>query len=90
LQARTVAALGASLGLATSQIHAFIAREEAEAVCLAIGRAAFRPDSRWLATVCGISVDRVNVALQALLGLGRLRMVATNAWIVDGSRSQPR
>jgi len=34
----------------------------------------FRPDSRWIARVLGITVDEVNVALQRLLRLGLLRM----------------
>ncbi|MGC4051744.1 MAG: TIGR02147 family protein [Paludibaculum sp.] len=40
----------------------------------------FRPDSRWIARVLGISVDEVNIALQRLLRLGLLRMEPTG-WI---------
>jgi uncharacterized protein (TIGR02147 family) len=41
----------------------------------------FRPDSRWLARVLGISVDEVNVALQRLMSLGLLEMAAPDRWI---------
>ena len=41
----------------------------------------FKPDSRWLARVLGISVDEVNVALQRLLRLGLLEMVSQDRWI---------
>lgn len=41
---------------------------------------AFRPDSRWIARVLGISVDEVNIAVQRLLRLGLLRM-EPGAWI---------
>jgi hypothetical protein len=40
----------------------------------------FRPDSRWVARVLGLSVDVVNVALQRLLRLGLLTMDAPDRW----------
>jgi uncharacterized protein (TIGR02147 family) len=40
----------------------------------------FRPDSRWVARVLGLSVDEVNVALQRLLRLGLLTMDAPDCW----------
>jgi uncharacterized protein (TIGR02147 family) len=40
----------------------------------------FRPDSRWVARVLGLSVDEVNVALQRLLRLGLLTMDAPDVW----------
>ncbi len=40
----------------------------------------FRPDSRWIARVLGLSVDEVNVALQRLLRLGLLTMDAPDRW----------
>lgn len=82
IQARTIAGLGSSLGLTAAEIRACIAREDAEAVCHAVGRATFRPDCRWIAAVCGLSIDRVNMALHALIHGGRLRMVAADRWIV--------
>jgi transcriptional regulator with XRE-family HTH domain len=41
----------------------------------------FRPDSRWLARVLGLSVDEVNIALQRLLRLGLLSMDAADRWV---------
>jgi uncharacterized protein (TIGR02147 family) len=40
----------------------------------------FRPDSRWVARVLGLSVDEVNVALQRLLRLGLLTMDGPDCW----------
>jgi transcriptional regulator with XRE-family HTH domain len=40
----------------------------------------FRPDSRWIARVLGLSVDEVNVALQRLLRLGLLTMDEPDHW----------
>jgi transcriptional regulator with XRE-family HTH domain len=41
----------------------------------------FRPDSRWIAHVLGISVDEVNVALQRLIRLDLLDMETTTRWV---------
>jgi transcriptional regulator with XRE-family HTH domain len=41
----------------------------------------FRPDSRWIARVLGISVDEVNVALQRLIRLDLLDMETTARWV---------
>jgi uncharacterized protein (TIGR02147 family) len=41
----------------------------------------FRPDSRWVARVLGISVDEVNIAVQRLLRLGFLEMQAPDRWV---------
>ncbi len=41
----------------------------------------FKPDSRWLARVLGISVDEVNIALQRLIRLGLLEMADRDRWI---------
>ena len=35
-----------------------------------------------IAAVCGLSIDRVNIALHALIHGGRLRMVAADRWVV--------
>jgi uncharacterized protein (TIGR02147 family) len=40
----------------------------------------FRPDSRWVARVLGLSVDEVNVALQRLLRLNLLTMDSPDRW----------
>jgi transcriptional regulator with XRE-family HTH domain len=41
----------------------------------------FRPDSRWIARILGITVDEVNVAIQRLLRLGLLEMSRKDRWI---------
>lgn len=68
------------LRMTQAQVAEYLAREEAAAVVEAIGRRAFRPDSRWLASVTGVSVDRVNIVLQKLLRVGALRMGSTERW----------
>jgi plasmid maintenance system antidote protein VapI len=82
LQARTIWTLGPRIGLSSPQLQSFVSNEDMAAVAMAIARPAFHPDSRWLASVAGISVDRVNVALQALLRCGRLRMLSASQWKV--------
>ncbi|MEO8682556.1 MAG: helix-turn-helix domain-containing protein [Vicinamibacterales bacterium] len=80
---RTIGALGPRLGLTPSQMTKMVAAEDAVALTAAIRRAAFRPDSRWLASVSGMSVDRVNIALQRLLRSGRLQMRSANQWVLN-------
>jgi transcriptional regulator with XRE-family HTH domain len=80
--ARAVRATGKALGLSPVDIARLIAAEETEAVIGAIGRPAFRADSRHLAMAAGIPLDDVNIALHRLLRDGRLRMVAPTTWIV--------
>ncbi len=82
---RTIRTLGPRLGLSPGEIAAMVAREDAAAVVSGIARSAFRPDSRWLASVAGIPVDRVNIALEALLRTGRLRMPSASQWLVTQS-----
>jgi hypothetical protein len=53
---------------------------------LAIDRSTFRPDSRWLASMAGISVDRVNISLQTLLRCGHLRMLSRDQWVMEGRK----
>ncbi|MEA2491966.1 MAG: hypothetical protein QOH21_3758, partial [Acidobacteriota bacterium] len=60
---RTVREVGLRLGLTAAQIEVIAAREDEAAVLVAVGRAGFRPSSRWLAMMAGISIDRVNIAL---------------------------
>ena len=62
-----------------------IGAEDAAAILHAVSTPSFRPDSRWLASVCGISIDRINIALQELLRTGRLRMPSANQWLVTNS-----
>ncbi len=82
VSAQTIGRVGARIGLSRTQPAAFAAREDVVAVALAISRASFRPDSRWLASAAGISIDRVNVAIQALLRCGQLRMLSRRRWVI--------
>ena len=82
MSAQTVGAVGPRIGLSRGETAAFAAREDVAAVALAIHRATFRPDSRWLASVAGISVDRVNISLQTLLRCGQLRMLSRRQWVI--------
>jgi len=41
----------------------------------------FKPDSRWIARVLGITTDEVNVALNRLIRLGLLSMEAPDRWV---------
>ncbi len=43
--------------------------------------ASFRPDSRWIARVLGVSTDEVNIALSRLARLGMLTMEAPDRWV---------
>lgn len=86
MSAHTVIAVGARIGLSSSEIAAYTAREDVVAVALAIDRSSFRPDSRWLASASGISVDRVNMSLQTLLHSGHLRMLSRHQWVVAEER----
>jgi hypothetical protein len=81
LQTRTIQTLGPRLGFSSCEIQAFVSDEDEAAVIAAIDRPSFRPSSRWLASVSGISVDRVNVALQSLLRRGRLQMASATRWL---------
>lgn len=55
----------------------------------------FRPDSRWIGEMLGISADEVNIALQRLLRLGLLEMTDAAHWRelsrdgVDENASRP-
>lgn len=82
MSAHTVDAVGMRIGFSTTETAAFAAREDVVAVALAIDRSSFRPDSRWLASVAGISVDRVNMSLQTLLRCGHLRMPSPRLWVI--------
>jgi hypothetical protein len=82
--AQTISTVGPRIGLSSRQTAAFAAREDVVAIALAINRPTFRPDTRWLAAVAGISVDRVNISLQTLLRRGHLRMLSRRQWVITG------
>lgn len=80
IPSHTIHEIARQLGMSRAQINEFVIREDEAAVLQAIARPSFRPDCRWLATITGISVDRVNIALHTLLRAGALRMRAINQW----------
>jgi uncharacterized protein (TIGR02147 family) len=41
----------------------------------------FRPDTRWIARVLGVTTDEISVALQRLIRIGMLEMRAADRWI---------
>jgi plasmid maintenance system antidote protein VapI len=77
---KQIRVLGARLGLDGAEVLACCQAETDATVRAAIGRRAFRHDSRWIATRTGIPVDEVNAALHRLLRSGALRMLAPADW----------
>lgn len=86
IQARTIQTLARPMRWSDSQVMAMIAAEDAAAIVHAVSKPAFRPDARWLASVSGIPLDRINIALQALLRTNCLSMPAANRWVVTHPR----
>lgn len=86
VQSHTIAAIGKRLGLSSVDLQEWVVREDIAAVTKAIRRPSFQPNSRWLASAASISIDRVNVALQALLCSGELRMLTPSQWMLIGSK----
>jgi transcriptional regulator with XRE-family HTH domain len=79
----TIRTIGPRLGLSSEEIESLVAIEDAEFVIEGIRRPSFRPDSRWLATRSGISIDRVNIALHRLIYQRQLRMESRDRWTVS-------
>lgn len=85
LQSRTILTLAPRLGVPAPQIVRMLAAEDAAAVMHGVTRPSFRPDCRWLASVTGLPVDRINIALHTLIRDRRLRMVSAHEWSVTQS-----
>jgi plasmid maintenance system antidote protein VapI len=83
----TVTVLAARLGIASTALPWLVQAEDAARIVEAIRRETFRPDTRWIASVSNISIDRVNVALQRLLRERRLRMRSRTEWVVTGEEA---
>lgn len=81
--AATLAAVATRLGL---QMDLIKLSESDSAVLTSVKRDGFRPDSRWIAMVTGLSVDTVNEALHRLLRTGKLKMESATTWNADFSR----
>lgn len=54
----------------------------ADAILGVIGRVDFRPDTRWISRMIGVSVDEVVATLPDLLRTNQLAMVARRRWVV--------
>jgi hypothetical protein len=81
LTARKIRTLGPRLGLHAGVLDEHCANEHEAAVLDAIARPGFRADSRWIATVSGVPLDDVNIALQRLLRKGVLVMRSRSQWM---------
>jgi plasmid maintenance system antidote protein VapI len=80
LQETTMQRIAERLSLTAEAANAALQSEREAALMRAIQRRGFRPDSRWLAAISGLSIDRVNIALHALLHTGRLTMKNEKQW----------
>ena len=83
-ETQTILSIGARLGLTDEDLRACRSAEHVAAVSHAITRDDFHADSRWLSVVTGVQLDQVNIALQQLLQSGRLRMISTTEWCLEG------
>jgi transcriptional regulator with XRE-family HTH domain len=81
LTGRNVRAFGRRLRLAAPAIAELCALENESAVLTALDRPNFEADSRWIATVVGIPLDEVNVAIQRLLRKRIVTMAASTRWV---------
>lgn len=83
LTQRTIARLGGSLKLSSAEIAESCTAANDAAVLAVVARPSFRADSRWIATVAGITLDDVNVSLQRLLYRGALIMASPTEWRIE-------
>ena len=86
LTPRAIRRLGGRLGLAPPQLDAAGVAENAAAVLRLLRDGRLRPDSRWIATMTGIPLDDVNVALHHLLQQRRLAMHTAHTWTEGAPR----
>lgn len=90
----TVVRLGTRLGLDRTQVEEYLAGNVMppvtdqpplpEAILGLVTRPGFRPDSRWIARVLGITADDVNRVLPELLRSRQLAMVGRRRWSTSG------
>jgi hypothetical protein len=85
LTPRTIRRLGERIGLTAAEIDAACLDEQCASIRQLVGDPRFRADSRWIAMMTGIPLDRVNVALHWLLYRRQLSMRSRGEWILgDG------
>jgi hypothetical protein len=80
---RRIRLIGGRIGLHTDAIERCCEERRDAAVLEAIRRRPAQVGSRVLARRIGSRVDDINIVLHRLLSSGRLRMPATNRWIIE-------
>ena len=83
LTARSIQTIGTRLRMSPGQISDACREENCAIILRAVRDPRFRPDSRWIATMTGIPLDQVNVALHSLLYERRLVMTSRAAWSAE-------
>ena len=82
LMPRTIQSLAPRIGLSPQQVHIACVESHCERILALVDDPRFQPNSRWIATVTGIRIDDVNVALHWLLHTKRIAMISPSTWIV--------
>jgi hypothetical protein len=80
LSPRLVRHFGQKLNLSRQDIAEACEQHHADAIVRLARRASFKPNSRWIATRTGLSLDAVNAALARLLHRRQLTMASTRHW----------
>ncbi len=82
LSPRLVRQFGRRLHLSEADIADACEEHHADAILRLARLAAFKPESRWIATRTGLPLDAVNAALARLLHQRRLVMHAADRWSI--------
>ena len=80
LTPRSIRTLGTRLKMTPAEISEACREENCSLILRTVSDPRFRADSRWIATMTGISIDQVNVALHWLLHERRMVMTSRAAW----------
>ena len=80
LTSRSIQTIGARLKMTPREISEACRDENCSLILRTVCDPRFRADSRWIATMTGIPVDQVNVALHWLLHERRLVMTSRATW----------
>ena len=82
LSPRLVRQFGRRLHLRDADIADACEQHHADAILRLARLASFRPNSRWIATHTGLSLDAVNAALARLIHQRQLVMQSADRWII--------
>ena len=80
LTAKTVYHLGKRLSIPPAEICEAVRRENCAAILKVVSGPRFKPDTRWISMMSGLSMDDVNVGLHELLLSRRIEMQSTKTW----------